>query len=71
MRGMTESKAIENGMDREDDLDQNCTHCPECGCPWYANKNLCGEGARVCVDCYQDWYVDIKYTDAANLRELP
>ena len=71
IRNYTELLAIKNGMNRELDLDQNCTHCPECGSPWHGNKNQCGEGHRVCCDCYQDWWTDIKYDSAAKLRELP
>lgn len=63
--------AISRGMEREVDLDQKCTHCPECGCPWFGNKNLCGEGARVCWNCHQDWYVDTDYQDSSKLKELP
>jgi len=71
IKNYTEQKALENGMQREDDLDQNCTHCPECGSPYFGNKNLCGDGSRVCCDCDQDWWVDIKYKNPADLRELP
>lgn len=70
LKGYTEYLAIKNGMSREDDLDQNCTHCPECGCPWYANKNLLGEGSRVCCDCEQDWWTDINYENMPSVREL-
>jgi len=70
-RNYTEAQAIKGGMSREDDLDQNTTHCPECGCPWYGNKNMCGDGHRACCDCYQDWWVHIEYTNPSELRELP
>ena len=71
IRNYSEEQAIENDMDREDDLGQPTTHCPECGCPWFGNKDLCGPGHRVCCDCYQDWYVGISYKKMAPLRELP
>ena len=71
MRNKTEQEAEESGMGREGDLEQNSSHCPECGCPWYANKNLCGEGARVCYDCLQDWFTGTNYDNHAPLRELP
>ena len=38
-----------------------CTYCPECGCAEYVNKNLVGDGYRMCRECHQDWWVDIKY----------
>ncbi len=71
LRNYTESLALKNGMEREAYLSQVTTHCPECGCPWYGNKNMCGEGSRVCVDCGQDWWVDTKYDHSVPLRELP
>lgn len=71
IRNYTEATAIKNGMSREHDLNQTTTHCPECGCPWYGNENHCGEGHRTCCDCYQEWWLHIKYTDPAELRELP
>lgn len=67
----TEKVAIERGMERETDLSQNCTHCPECGCPWFGNKNLCEEGHRTCFNCYQEWYTHIDYGQCAPLKELP
>lgn len=69
--GRTEQQAKDSGMSREVDLDLKTTHCPECGCPWFSNKNFCGEGHRVCFDCYQDWWTDIDYESKAELRELP
>ena len=71
MRNKTEQEALASGMGREDDLEQKSSHCPECGCPWYANKNLCGQGARVCYDCLQDWFTCTKYDNHKPLRELP
>lgn len=71
IRGYTEAQAISDGMSREVDSDEQTTHCPECGCPWFGNKNMCGDGHRVCCDCYQDYWLGIKYTDPAKLRELP
>jgi formylmethanofuran dehydrogenase subunit E len=71
IRNYTESEAIDNDMQREDDLNQDCTHCPECGNPWFGNKDQLGDGHRVCCDCYQDWWVGIKYRKQAELRELP
>lgn len=38
-----------------------CTCCPECGCKEYVNKNLVGHGYRMCIECHQDWWIDIKY----------
>ena len=38
-----------------------CTCCPECGCKEYVNKNLVGDGYRMCRECHQDWWTDIKY----------
>lgn len=70
IRGKTKEQAINSGMERETDLEQNTTHCPECGCPWFGNKNMCGEGHRVCFDCYQDYYTNSSYSNPAKLREL-
>jgi uncharacterized Zn finger protein (UPF0148 family) len=69
-RGYTKEKALKNGMQREGNLAQNATHCPECGCPWFGNKNLIGEGHRVCCDCFQDWWVDIEYKHSVELRDI-
>jgi hypothetical protein len=71
IRNYTESQAIKSGMSRAKDYGGTTTHCPECGCPWYGNINMCGEGHRVCCDCYQDWWVNVKYDNQAQLRELP
>lgn len=71
IRDYTETQAKANGMEREVNLDQKTTHCPECGCPWFGNKNMCGEGHRVCCDCYQDWHTGISYDEPAKLREIP
>jgi len=38
-----------------------CNCCPECGCKEYLNKNLVGDGYRMCRECHQDWWTDIKY----------
>lgn len=62
----TEEDAIKRGMEKSHDK-----HCPECGNPWYGNKNMCGEGFRVCYVCHQDWWVDIDYKNSAERRELP
>lgn len=35
--------------------------CPECGCTEYVNKNLVGDGYRMCKQCHQDWWIDITY----------
>src|SRR5690606_32008333 len=40
----------------------NCTCCPECGCKEYVNENLVGDGYRMCRECHQDWWTDIKYS---------
>ena len=70
-KGRTEEEAINAGMDREElDSDNKCNHCPECGCPWYGNKNLCGDCARVCFNCHQDWWIDISYDKQSPLTEL-
>lgn len=42
-------------------LISKCTECPECECVEYARKNELGEGFRVCVECRQEWWVDINY----------
>ena len=65
-RGYTEATAVKNGMHYEDEK-----QCPECGCPWYGNHNMCGEGHRTCCDCYQEWWTDIEYGHAVARRELP
>jgi hypothetical protein len=65
-RGKTEADAIAAEMHYSDDQE-----CPECGCPWYANKNLCGEGHRTCYDCTQEWWTNVSYTEPAQRRELP
>jgi len=36
-RGKTEAEADIKGMHYS-----KHNHCPECGCPWYGNKNYCG-----------------------------
>lgn len=47
------------------------THCcPECGCDWYGNKNLLGEGSRECFNCGQEYWLDVKYTNPAERKEL-
>ena len=70
--GKNEKQAIDAGMMRDKSSDSvKSSHCPECGCPWYGNKNLLGDGARTCFDCKQDWWIDIKYDNHALLRELP
>jgi uncharacterized Zn finger protein (UPF0148 family) len=65
-RGYTEKQAIADGMHYSTDK-----HCPECGCPWYGNKDLLGEGYRMCCDCHQDWWTNIKYNNVADRREIP
>jgi len=35
--------------------------CPECGCRLYVNKNLLGEGFRLCKACKQEWWTDVNY----------
>ena len=45
--------------------------CPECGSPWFGNKNMCGDGHRVCYVCHQDWWTDIEYKNIAKRQELP
>jgi len=65
-RNYTEALAKKGGMHYSTD---RC--CPECGCPWYGNKNDCGEGHRTCCDCYQEWWMDIDYEHQAPRRELP
>jgi uncharacterized Zn finger protein (UPF0148 family) len=64
-RGYTVKKAIEKGMSYSEKQ-----HCPECGCPWFGNMNLCGEGHRTCCDCYQEWWTDIDYKSTVERREL-
>lgn len=71
IRNYTETLAEKNGMSRDEDEGQPSSHCPECGCPWYGNKNQIGLGYRVCCDCYQEWWTDIKYERHVPLRELP
>lgn len=39
-----------------------CTCCPECGCEKYTHKDAGAIGFRVCEQCGQDWWTDIKYT---------
>lgn len=65
-RGYTESRARKEGMYYSERY-----HCPECGCPWYGNKDNCGAGHRTCCDCYQEWWTDIEYAHAVPRRELP
>ena len=64
--GKTEEDAIEDGMHYSEDHE-----CPECGCPWFANKDLCGEGHRTCYDCGQEWWEDVIYANATARRDLP
>jgi len=64
-RGYTEAQANDSGMEYSEDK-----QCPECGCPWFGNMNICGEGHRVCCDCHQDWWTDIDYDNPAKRREL-
>ena len=45
-------------------------HCPECGCDWYVNHNLLGEGYRVCFNCEQEYWTDIVYEHSVERREL-
>lgn len=71
IRNLTKQQAIEKGLSRETDDNLKTSHCPECGCPWFGNKNMCGEGHRVCGDCYQDWWINIDYEKVHELRELP
>ena len=65
-RGYTEARAKQSGMHYE-----SKKHCPECGCPWYGNKDDCGIGHRTCCDCYQEWWTDIEYDHTVARRELP
>lgn len=71
IRNYTEKRAIKNGMFRDNIPGAKTSHCPECGCPWYGNKNQLGDGYRMCCDCYQDWWIGIEYHEPAPLRELP
>jgi hypothetical protein len=45
-------------MTKESD---KCLCCPECGCKSFTNKDEGGDGFRVCSQCGQDWWTDIKY----------
>jgi hypothetical protein len=65
-RGYTERRAIDAGMHYSEEQ-----HCPECGCPWYGNKDYVSEGHRTCCDCYQEWWTDIEYKHTVPRRELP
>jgi hypothetical protein len=65
-RGKTESDAVAGEMHYAEE-----NECPGCGCPWYANKDYCGEGHRTCYDCTQEWWEDIAYNDRAPRRDLP
>ena len=58
---MTEAEATEKGMSCEHDPNSKTTACPACKCTWYGNKNLCGDGHRVCLECYQDYYINTDY----------
>ena len=60
-----EDVAIDSGMHHSEDK-----HCPECGCPWYGNKNLCGDGYRTCYLCGQEWWEDVTYKHSAIRKEL-
>ena len=71
IRNLTKKQALEKGLVRDSDANVKTSHCPECGCPWSGNINTCGEGHRVCGDCYQDWFTTINYEDAHEIRELP
>lgn len=53
-------KQLDKKMNEEKD---NCTCCPECGSKEYVNKNLVGDGYRMCRECHQDWWTDIKYNN--------
>jgi len=61
----TLSQAIKAGMHYSESL-----QCPECGCPWYGNKNDVGEGHRTCFNCFQEWWIDINYRNPAKRKEL-
>ena len=64
-RGKTEADAVSAGMNYSHDYE-----CPECGCPWYANKDFCGKGHRTCYDCTQEWWEDVTYSNPHPRREL-
>ena len=51
----------------EKSMEIKSTKCPECGCVKYKFKNELGEGFRVCVDCDQEWWIDIEYDN--NLKK--
>lgn len=38
-------------------------YCPECGTKEFCNENLLGKGQRCCVNCGQDWWLDIDYSE--------
>ena len=61
----TETAAINAGMNYDEDK-----HCPECGCTWYGNKNLCGDGYRTCYLCGQEWWTDVTYEHSVARKEL-
>lgn len=60
-----EEVATARGMHHSEDK-----HCPECGCPWYGNKNLCGDGHRTCYLCGQEWWAAVTYEHSALRKEL-
>ena len=44
--------------------------CPECGCKEFLNKNLVGDGYRMCKECHQDWWIDIEYTTSTHVNDI-
>jgi hypothetical protein len=62
LKRMTEDEAIVRGMSCYHESNEITNACPECSCKWYGNENLCGEGHRVCLECYQDYYTNVSYT---------
>ena len=45
---------------------KTCKACPECGCKEVKFMDSIGKGYRVCANCYQEWWIDIDYTDYFN-----
>ena len=61
LKRMTEEQAKSKGMSCEHDEESITKSCPECKCIWYGNKNHLGEGYRMCLECHQDYWINIDY----------
>lgn len=43
--------------------------CPECGCDKYViNYGLGNPDHRCCIECGQEWFVDVEYREDTELR---